>query len=75
MSLNNSYTNRSKAEKTILTFNVTTMVIIYLILCVGTTIFFSVPLGIFFTIVSISHLIMLFIYKEKIKKLNIKKDE
>ena len=73
MNLNQDLERNKMNTKNIISFNLISMILIYLILCVGTTLFFSISLGIIFTIISIAHLIILNIYKDKLK--NFIKDE
>ncbi|MBQ3416017.1 MAG: hypothetical protein IJH39_11930 [Clostridia bacterium] len=49
------------------------MLIIFAVLSIGTMIFYSVPLGITFTIISIGYLIFILIVRNKFK--NIKKTD
>ena len=60
-------------ETTILSFNIWTMLIIFAVLSIGTIIFYSVPLGITFTIISVIYLIFILIVRNKFK--NIKKTD
>lgn len=60
-------------ETTIISFNIWTMLIIFVVLSIGTMIFYSVPLGITFTIISIVYLIFILIVRNKFK--NIKKTD
>jgi len=73
MNLNQDLERNKMNTKNIISFNLINMILIYLVLCIGTTLFLSIPLGIIFTIISLSHLIILNIYKKKLK--NFKKDE
>ena len=60
-------------ETTIISFNIWTMLIIFAVLSIGTIIFYSVPLGITFTIISVIYLIFILIVRNKFK--NIKKTD
>lgn len=60
-------------ETTIISFNIWTMLIIFAVLSIGTMIFYSVPLGITFTIISVIYLIFILIVRNKFK--NIKKTD
>ena len=60
-------------ETTIISFNIWTMLIIFAVLSIDTMIFYSVPLGITFTIISIGYLIFILIVRNKFK--NIKKTD
>ena len=73
MNLNQDLERNKMNTKNIISFNLISMILIYLILCVGTTLFLSISLGIIFTIISIAHLIILNVYKDKLK--NFIKDE
>lgn len=73
MNLNQDLERNKMNTKNIISFNLINTILIYLILCIGTIIFLSLPLGIIFTIISIIHLIILNIYRNKLKKF--KKDE
>ena len=60
-------------ETTIISFNIWTMLIIFAVLSIDTMIFYSVPLGITFTIISVIYLIFILIVRNKFK--NIKKTD
>ena len=60
-------------NKPILKLNLTITILIFLVLCVVTTLFLSVPLGIIFTIISLFYLIYIKTLTNKFK--NFKKNE
>lgn len=60
-------------NKPILKLNLTIIILIFLVLCVVTTLFLSIPLGIIFTIISVFYLIYIKTLTNKFK--NFKKDE
>ena len=55
--------------KTLFSINFTWTIIIYLVLCVGTTLFLSVPVGIIFTVISLISLGLYCGYWSKLKKI------
>lgn len=62
-------------ENTIIKFNFITIVLIFIVLCLETTLFLSISLGIIFTIFSVIYLIFMIIVKNKLLEINkIKKE-
>lgn len=68
--LTNCITNNNK---TILRFNIYIIILLDIILSGGTFLFFNKPLGIIFGVMSILHLIMIFVLKNKIKNIKYEK--
>ena len=66
MMLNNNLIQNT--EKTLIRFNTTSMVLIFLILSIITFLFLSKPLGVVFSIISIGYFIFLFIIRNKLKR-------
>ena len=62
-------------ENTIVKFNFITTVLIFIVLCLETTLFLSVPLGIIFTIISLGYIIFIIIVKDKLLKINKEKGD
>ena len=55
-------------ETTIMRFNFTTMLVIFILLSFITTLFYSIPLGVIFTIVSVAYIIFLHVTKLSLLK-------
>ena len=62
-------------ENTIIKFNFITIILIFIVLCVETTLFLSVPLGIIFTVISLGYIIFIIIVKDKLLKRNKEKGD
>ena len=62
-------------ENTIVKFNFITTVLIFIVLCLETTLFLSVPLGIIFTVISLGYIIFIIIVKDKLLKINKEKGD
>jgi len=57
-------------KNTLITFNLTTMIILFVVLSVITILFLSKPLGIIFSIISIFYLIYIYFSTKKLKNKN-----
>lgn len=68
MNLKTDWEKNKGNTKTLFSINFTWTIVIYLVLCIGTTLFLSVPLGIIFTVISLISLAFYCGYWNKLKK-------